>query len=87
MINEAVTTRTGKIQSSRRIVKTLQRVLDSQQGMNFSFDDGTQATIEPSLAKRALDHYSNLSPFEQAKTAKYMRFSFKNFLQIAREQK
>lgn len=87
MINEAATTRTSKIQSSRRIVKTLQRVLASQQGMNFGFDDGTQATLEPSLARRALDYYDKLSPFEQAQAAKYMRFSFKNFLQVAREQK
>lgn len=76
----------GKIQSSRRIIKTLQKVTASGDGSVFYFDDGTQATIEPSLAKRALDNYYRMSAFEQAQAAKQMRSSFKNFLQTVKGQ-
>lgn len=76
----------AKIESSRRIVKAMQKAIASGQGVEFTFDDGTTATIEPSLAKKALDNYTKMSPFERAQSAKQMRTSFRNFLQTVKGQ-
>jgi hypothetical protein len=83
-MTQAVATHTGKIKSSSRITKALQKAISSDAAVDYSFEDGTQATIEPSLAKRALTYYEKLSPFEKAKVAQQMRASFKSFLSIAK---
>jgi exonuclease V gamma subunit len=81
---EATATHTGRIKSSSRITKALQKAITRDIGVEYNFEDGTQATIEPSLAKRALAYYQKLSPFEKAKVAKEMRTSFKSFLSIVK---
>ncbi len=73
-----------KIQSSKRITKSLMKAISSGKGVPFKFDDGTQASLEPALARRAMAYYNKLSSFEQAQAAKKMRSSFKIFLQIIR---
>lgn len=76
----------ARIESSRRIVKAMQKAISSDQGVEFMFDDGSQATIEPAIAKKALNNYNKMSPFERAQAAKQMRSSFKNFLQTVKGQ-
>ena len=75
---------TGKIKSSKRIIKVLQKAADNDIEVSFDFENGTQATIQPAIAKLALAHYNNLSPFGKAQVAKKMRESFKSFIQSTR---
>lgn len=81
-----VGTHTGKIKSSRRITKALQVAIDSGEPVDYTFDDGTVGTIEPSMAKLALAKYEALSPFEKAQAAEYMRGSFKNYIRAIKGQ-
>lgn len=81
-----VGTHTGKIKSSRRITKALQVAIDSGEPVDYTFDDGTVGTIEPSMAKLALAKYDALSPFEKAQAAEYMRGSFKNYIRAIKGQ-
>lgn len=73
-------THTGKIQSSMRITKALDKVINSGEAINYPFEDGTQGSITPGVAKILLDKYNRMSPFDQAEAAKYMRKSYKNFI-------
>lgn len=75
-----VATHTGKIKSSRRITKAMQVAIDKGEPVEYTFDDGTVGTIEPSMAKLALSKYNSLSPFERAQAASFMRGSFKNYI-------
>jgi hypothetical protein len=81
-----VGTHTGKIKSSRRITKALQVAIESGEPVEYTFDDGTVGTIEPSMAKLALAKYEALSPFEKAQAAEYMRGSFKNYIRAIKGQ-
>jgi hypothetical protein len=81
-----VATHTGKIASSKRITKALQDAVDNNEPREYTFDDGTVGTIEPSMAKLALAKYNSLSPFEKAKAAEYMRGSFKNYIRAIKGQ-
>lgn len=81
-----VGTHTGKIKSSRRITKALQVAIESGNPVEYTFDDGTVGTIEPSMAKLALAKYEALSPFEKAQAAEYMRGSFKNYIRAIKGQ-
>lgn len=79
-VSSGTATHTGKIKSSMRIAKALQKAIDSGDAVQFTFEDGTQGTLSPSIAKMALAKYNKLTPFEQAEAAAYMRKSYKNFL-------
>jgi len=81
-----VGTHTGKIKSSKRITKSLQLAIDSGNPVEYTFDDGTIGTIEPTMAKLALAKYEALSPFEKAQAAQYMRSSFKNYIRAIKGQ-
>lgn len=81
-----VSTHTGKIKSSKRITKALQVAVETGNPVEYTFDDGTVGTIEPSMAKLAMAKYDSLSPFEKAKAAEYMRGSFKNYIRAIKGQ-
>lgn len=78
--SSGTSTHTGKIKSSMRITKALEKVVDSGGSINYSFEDGTQGSITPGVAKILLDKYNKMSPFDQAEASKYMRTSYKNFI-------
>ncbi len=79
-------THTGKIESSKRITKALQDVIENGEPKEYRFDDGTIGILQPSAAKIILNTYNSLSPFEQAKASEYMRGSYKNFLRAVKGQ-
>jgi len=84
--SEGNATHTGKIASSVRIVKSLQRAAQNNVEVPFNFEDKTTMNISPALAKLALRYYNGLSAFEKAQAAKLMRSSFKQFLDVARRK-
>ena len=79
-------THTGKIASSVRIVKALQKASENDVEVPFNFENKTTMNISPALAKLALRYYNGLSAFEKAQAAKMMRSSFKQFLDVARRK-
>jgi len=81
-----IATHTGKIKSSKRITKALQVAVETGNPVEYTFDDGTVGTIEPTMAKLAMAKYESLSPFEKAKAAEYMRGSFKNYIRTIKGQ-
>ena len=83
---EASASHTGKIKSSKRIVKTLQKVLEKGEPEDFQFENGTTVTLQPAMARMAVGYYNKLSEFEKAQAAKIMRQSFKDFLSIAKRK-
>lgn len=85
-ITEASASHTGKIKSSKRIIKTLQKVLERGEPEDFQFENGTTVTLQPAMARMAVGYYNKLSEFEKAQAAKIMRQSFKDFLSIAKRK-
>ena len=83
---EASSSHTGKIKSSKRIIKTLQKVLERGEPEDFQFENGTTVTLQPAMARMAVGYYNKLSEFEKAQAAKIMRQSFKDFLSIAKRK-
>ena len=83
---EGNATHTGKIASSLRIVKALQKASENDVEVPFNFENKTTMNISPALAKLALRYYNGLSAFEKAQSAKMMRSSFKQFLDVARRK-
>jgi hypothetical protein len=83
---EASSSHTGKIKSSKRIVKTLQKVLERGEPKDFQFENGTTVTLQPAMARMAIGYYNKLSEFEKAQAAKLMRQSFRDFLSIAKRK-
>ena len=83
---EGNATHTGKIASSLRIVKALQKASENDVEVPFNFENNTTMDISPALAKLALRYYNGLSAFEKAQAAKMMRSSFKQFLDVARRK-
>jgi len=83
---EASASHTGKIKSSKRIIKTLQKVLERGEPEDFQFENGTTVTLQPAMARMAVGYYNKLSEFEKAQAAKIMRQSFKDFLSIAKRK-
>ncbi|MCX6783263.1 MAG: hypothetical protein NTZ20_04755 [Candidatus Levybacteria bacterium] len=82
---QASSTHTGKIKSSKRIMKSLQVAAEQDKEIDFTFGDGSTQTIQPALAKMAIRHYNSLSEFEKAETAKLMRNSYKEFLSAIKQ--